>query len=70
MNARLGPAQLSTERKIELIRVAYLRTLSRYPDRREEERALDHVNSGKNVIAPLRDVLWALINTQEFIVNH
>jgi len=68
--ARLKPAQLASEKKVQLVRTAYLRTLSRYPDTQEQSRALLYLNDSDNVFAGLRDLLWALVNTQEFIVNH
>ncbi len=52
------------------MRTAYLRTLNRYPDDHEQTRALAYLNDSDNVFAGLRDLLWALVNTQEFIVNH
>jgi len=52
-----------------LIRSAYLRTLSRPPTAEEEQRIRRHLGStGK--IPGLRDVIWALVNSKEFIVNH
>jgi hypothetical protein len=53
-----------------LVRKAYLRTLSRLPDGREREIAVKHLEASKDAAAGLKDLLWALINTHEFIVNH
>jgi hypothetical protein len=53
-----------------LIRQAYLRTLSRGPDERELSRSLEHLRTSPTLMAGMRDVMWALINTKEFIVNH
>jgi hypothetical protein len=52
-----------------IIRSAYLRTLSRPPTADEEKRIRQHLGTtGK---APgLRDVIWALVNSKEFIINH
>src|ERR1700685_2750710 len=66
----IGPAELSSAKQRQLIQTAYLRSLSRYPDERELSRALAHLDGGPDVISGLRDVMWALVNTQEFIVNH
>jgi len=44
----------------DLIRQAYLRVLSRLPDDRELTIARD---------AELRDLVWVLVNTKEFIIN-
>lgn len=53
-----------------LIREAYLRTLGRNPDERELTVALDHLKGQLTDEKGLRDVLWALLNTKEFITNH
>jgi hypothetical protein len=49
---------------------AYLRTLSRYPNEKELERSLAYVNEASDPVQGLGDVLWAVLNTKEFIVNH
>ena len=53
----------------ELVRQAYLRTLSRLPDEREAAVAKTHLSASGDVVAGLRDLVWALVNTKEFIVN-
>lgn len=53
----------------ELIRLAYLRTLSRLPDEREAAAARKHLEAAGTPTAGLGDLLWALLNTKEFIVN-
>lgn len=64
------PIKLTADKKAQLIRTAYLRTLSRYPDNHETERALGYWKDTDNVLGALRDLVWALVNTEEFIVNH
>ena len=54
----------------ELIRSAYLRTLSREPTPREQARAYEHLQSTETRIEGLRDLMWVLLNTQEFLTNH
>ncbi len=49
---------------------AYLRTVSRYPTDSELQTALEYINESSDKLAGVRDVLWSLINTKEFIVNH
>lgn len=49
---------------------AYLRTLSRYPNESELTRSVAYVREADNPVDGLGDVLWALLNTKEFIVNH
>lgn len=58
-----------TEDVDELITEAYLRTLSRPPDQREAAVALKHLKGASDLVAGMRDLMWALINTKEFIVN-
>jgi hypothetical protein len=66
----MKPSQLALSKKKDLIRTVYLRTLSRYPKDQESDRALAYLNSSDNVFSGLRDVVWAVVNTEEFIVNH
>lgn len=51
-----------------LIAEAFLRTLSRRPTTAELERSRQHL--GSDPVEGLRDLLWALLNTREFITNH
>jgi hypothetical protein len=53
----------------ELIRKAYLRTLSRLPNEREIGIARGYLSESANTASGLRDLMWALLNTKEFIVN-
>jgi hypothetical protein len=53
-----------------LIRTAYLRTVGRPPSGREAERAARHLQQSGSVAEGVRDLLWALVNTKEFILNH
>lgn len=53
-----------------LVREAYLRTLSREPRPQELTRSLAHMAKATTPLDGLSDVLWALLNTQEFITNH
>jgi hypothetical protein len=54
----------------ELVRQAYLRSLSRYPTDDELSRSVQYIAESSDTITGLRGVLWALLNTKEFIVNH
>lgn len=49
---------------------AYLRTLGRRPDGDEKGLARDYFAKSSNAEKGLRDLLWALLNTKEFITNH
>ena len=53
-----------------LVRQAYLRTLSRNPDERELTTSLAYLRDSETVAEGLRDIVWALVNTKEFMVNH
>lgn len=53
----------------ELIRQAYLRTLSRLPAEQEQALAMQYVTESESAAAGMKDLLWALLNTKEFIVN-
>jgi hypothetical protein len=53
-----------------IIQQAYLRTLSRPPAEDEMVRCIEYVKEDPNKLNALKGVLWALINTKEFIVNH
>jgi len=52
-----------------LVRQAYLRTLGRLPDERERAVSLKHLKEAPDFVSGLRDLLWALLNTKEFLVN-
>lgn len=55
----------------DVIEQAYLRTLSRLPDDKETQIAMSFLDEAKgDTINGARGLLWALINTKEFVVNH
>jgi hypothetical protein len=54
----------------EIVDELFLATLSRAPDEREKRSALEHVQAKRDRAAGFADVVWALINTREFILNH
>jgi hypothetical protein len=53
-----------------LIDEAYLRTLSRLPTDSERDKALSHLSASETPLDGLQGLLWALLNTKEFVVNH
>ena len=53
-----------------LVKQAYLRTVSRPPTAEELQRSKQYVLETDQPSAGLRDLVWALLNTKEFIVNH
>jgi hypothetical protein len=54
----------------DLIRQAYLRTLNRPPSSDELERVGKHMAAAKTRTEGLRDLMWALLNSKEFVLNH
>ncbi|MCE9604393.1 MAG: DUF1549 and DUF1553 domain-containing protein [Planctomycetia bacterium] len=54
----------------ELIRQAYLRTFSREPSAAELANAATYVKESTDQAAGMRDLVWALMNAKEFVVNH
>jgi hypothetical protein len=53
-----------------MIEELFLATLSRFPDDREKRAAAEHVQKTADRKKAYVDVIWALLNTREFIVNH
>jgi hypothetical protein len=64
---RLARSQASDEDVTEEL---FLATLSRYPTAIEKSTALQHLRTTRNRQQAIADILWALINTREFILNH
>jgi len=53
-----------------LIREAYLRVVGRPPTEQERTRCLRYFGETATTAEALGDIVWALLNTQEFITNH
>ncbi|HEY1190740.1 MAG TPA: DUF1553 domain-containing protein, partial [Gemmata sp.] len=64
---KLAKSKLSNE---ELVDEAFLATLSRLPNAREKADGLEHLKGAKNRTEGVTDLVWALVNTREFILNH
>ena len=54
----------------EKIREVYLRVYSRLPQTDESAIAVEHLSKAKDEKLAFEDILWALINTKEFLFNH
>jgi hypothetical protein len=54
----------------EVVREAYLRFLSRYPKPQELKDSVDYLQQHADAREGLEGLMWALMNTKEFIVNH
>jgi hypothetical protein len=65
--AKLVRAKVPAEKVIEEL---YLAALARLPSPDERRQALDHLAKQKDVRRGLEDLLWALLNSREFMFNH
>jgi hypothetical protein len=54
----------------EIVTELYLVTLSRPPVPEEMERARHWISQAASPREGLQDVLWALMNSREFLFNH
>ena len=54
----------------DLITETFLRTVSRYPSNKEMELARADLEKSKNIVEGMQELLLALLNTKEFMVNH
>lgn len=69
-NAPKGQIVVASTKPDDLVREAFLRTLSRYPTRAEATKAATYLAESPSTADGLRDLMWALLNTKEFIINH
>ena len=53
-----------------LIEQVCLRTVSRLPTNADRERAVKHLAEASSVADGIRDLLWAMMNSKEFLLNH
>ncbi len=53
-----------------VIRQVFLRTVSRPPTESEFTQAKADLAAAKTPVDGVRDLLWAMLNTREFMVNH
>ena len=63
-------AESEASNEANLIREAWLRSVNRPPSPAEIDRASGHLASAKSTEEGMTDLLWALMNTKEFILNH
>ncbi|MEQ8853060.1 DUF1549 domain-containing protein [Gimesia sp.] len=68
--AEIKQQTLDAAARKEVVREAYLRTLSRLPEESELHDSLEYLQTTKTIQEGLQDLMWALLNTQEFITNH
>jgi len=53
-----------------LISDVWLRTVGRFPTQEERRRATRHFESSQSVSQAASDLMWAMMNTKEFLLNH
>ena len=68
--ARSKGAAVAKPEMEEMIAQVFLRTVSRPPTQHEMDEARAVIASAKVPADGVRDLLWAMINTREFKVNH
>ena len=56
--------------EMAMVNNLFLSALSRYPSPKEMAAARQLLGSDPNTIAVLEDLFWALLNSNEFILNH
>jgi hypothetical protein len=64
---KLAKSKLTAE---ELADELFLAALARFPKAEEKADAVKHLKDAKTRAEGITDVLWALVNTREFILNH
>ena len=55
---------------VTLIKQAWLRTVNRRPSQDEIARATQHLANVDSLAEGMSDLLWAMLNTKEFLLNH
>ena len=61
---------LSAARIDQLIAEVFLRAVSRPPTGEEMQQARTDIAKAGDPISGVRDLLWVMLNTREFTVNH
>ena len=69
-NNRLGKMLAAKAKDDEILTELYYAALGRAPFDDEKQIALDHVNKRDDKRKAWEDVVWALINTREFLFRH
>jgi len=69
-NNRLGKLLAAKKSDAEILTELYLSTVAREPLPSESAAALGHVNKQTDKRKAWEDVLWALLNTREFLFRH
>lgn len=69
-NGRIAKLFKAKKKLPEIVEELYLVTLSRPPRPAERQRALQWIAEAPNAREGVQDLLWALLNSREFLFNH
>ena len=62
--------RMTEEQSLWIAEQAYLRSLSRKPNSSELDIAVNYLRSESNPTVATENLIWSLLNTKEFIINH
>jgi Protein of unknown function (DUF1549)/Protein of unknown function (DUF1553) len=65
-----SPLRMTEEQALWVTESAYLRSLSRKPNSSELSIAVNYLRSESNPTIATENLIWSLLNTKEFIINH
>jgi hypothetical protein len=66
----IGKLMKAEARPEKVVEALYLRVLARLPTADESRRATSYVSAAPNPAQGYADLMWALINSSEFVFNH
>lgn len=69
-NNRIGQALMEQKADAELLEEIYLRALCRTPSKHTAEAFLRHIQASDDKRRAWEDILWTVLNSQEFIYQH
>ncbi|NNE00668.1 MAG: DUF1549 domain-containing protein [Pirellulaceae bacterium] len=69
-SATKSDSKTATRTVEDLVQDVYLRTLSRFPDKDETEISVAFIEESETPAQGIESLLWALVNTKEFIISH
>lgn len=67
IRSQSNPSEMQLQSWLE---EAWLRAYSRLPRPEEKQRALQHLRKAESPAIGMEDLLWSLLNTKEFLLNH
>ena len=56
--------------KSALLQQVWLRTVGRPASSDELDRAQQHLADSESIVEGIRELMWAMLNTKEFLLNH